>query len=148
GLAAFSVSQNGVLAYSSANIPPKTQLTWFDRTGKSLGSIGSVGEIENVTLSPDEKQVALEIRNQRFRIGEIWLLDLARGTTSRITSETFSDFLPLWSPDGKQIVFASNRGGPGDLYQVPSIGGAKEALLFSSPTANFPTSWSPDGKFV
>ena len=87
----FSVSDNGVLVYHSG-AAGKTQFTWVDRTGKELGKVGESADQGDLQLSPDGARLAF--RQVEFRTGaiNIWLMDLARGTTSRFTFEQTIDF--------------------------------------------------------
>jgi TolB protein len=79
----------------------------------------------------------------------LWLLDLRRdGLATRFTFGTGLDRNPVWSPDGKQIVYTSDPNGPPDLFQKVSSGvGDERALLPDRGTRN-PTSWSADGRFL
>ena len=122
------------------------QLTWFSRDGTPLETIGTSQEPTAIALAPDERRLAFE----RFdaTAADIWLLDSARGTTSRFTSDPATDWFPVWSPDGRRIAFASDRKGQMDLYQKPVNGSEQEELLFKSDEAKTPTDWSSDGRFI
>jgi Tol biopolymer transport system component len=142
---AFSVSAAGVVMYRAGGAA-QTQLTWFDRSGKALGTVGAPDEnrLLDPALSPDGHRVAVS-RNVERNI-DIWLLDEAR--TTRFTFDTSIELFPLWSPDGRRIVFSSSRTGGGDLYQKPSSGAGREELLLESPQGKAASSWSPDGRFL
>ena len=73
----ISAAQNGTVAYAPIS---QSQLTWFDRSGKRLGTVGPSGSHAAPALSPDESQVAVS------RDGDIWVLDLDRGTENRLAS--------------------------------------------------------------
>jgi eukaryotic-like serine/threonine-protein kinase len=142
--ACFSASTNGVLAHwnrASAN----TQLAWFDRQGKQLGTVGAPGD-SSPSLSPDGKRVA--ITRSVSSNTDIWLLDLARSTASRFTFDPAGELGPLWSPDGSRIVFNSNRDGKYNLYQKASSGVGNDELLLKSDEDEYPTDWSSDGRFI
>src|SRR6185369_7556917 len=81
------------------------ELIWVDRSGKRLGTVGEPGPWVDFTLSPDEQRLALMRLDSDGRAGHIWILDLALGTTSRITSESDGDYMPVWSRDGKRVTF-------------------------------------------
>ena len=81
--------------------------------------------------------------------GDIWLMNLARGVSTRFTFGPGRSYDPVWSPDGTRIVFASDRdGGVFNLYQKVASGAKDEQLLLKSPANKIPTSWSRDGRFL
>jgi len=153
---ALSVSATGVMAYARGNPTsrPTTQLTWKDRMGKVLATVGEPAEHTNLSLSPDERYIAVSIISTLNR--DIWLIDRKGSRSSRFTFDPAADAIPIWSPDGGRIVFASLRGkAPGDVeseiwdvYQKPTNGNAKETPLLTSQNSKYPMDWSPDGRFV
>ena len=147
GRAFFFVSNNGVLVYRS-NILQNSQLTWLDRTGKQLGTVGTPGLLLTPSLSPDEKQVAILRADESSLVSDIWLLDLSRQSNSRFTFDPAMDTNPVWSPDGSRIVFSSGRAGRYDLYWKATSGAGSEELLFKSENSKFATDWSTDGRFI
>jgi serine/threonine protein kinase len=148
--ALFSVSQTGVLVYRnpSAIAWRNTQLAWFDRTGKQMGTVGESAPYANIHLSPDGKRVALQRYDTEKGTSDIWIIELARSTPSRLTFDPADDVAPVWSPDGSRIVFASNREGVRNLYQKLSSGGGTDELLLKSDQTKLPTDWSPDGRHL
>ncbi len=154
----FSASSTGTLAYEEGTQNIQTsgsrgniqgRLTWFDREGKALDAVGDPGVYRTLALSPDGKTVAFERADpQNPSNRNIWLYDFSRGVTTRFTFDSAWDSGPIWSPDGSRIAFGSNRSGVFDVYEKASnlTGGAE--LLFKSPDAKIPTSWSPDGRFL
>jgi serine/threonine protein kinase len=142
----FSVSDSGVLVYMTGG--PTNQLTWFDRSGKQLGTVGPPGNYLQPRLSPDEKRAAFARRDSPAARPDIWVIELARGVASRLTSDPAADFLPVWSPDGSRIVFSSNREGSLNLYQKLSSGAGGEEELLKSPGQKQVVDWSPDGRFI
>jgi serine/threonine protein kinase/Tol biopolymer transport system component len=141
----FSVSANGLLAYL-AGTSSGSSLTWFDREGKPQ-PLGSAPAMYNaVTLSPDGTRAALTIGDGRQL--DIWLLDVARGVPTRFTDDPSNDAYPVWSPDGKRLVFGSLRDGPGDLYQKDAGGAAREQPLLKTPLRKGAFDWSADGRFL
>jgi dipeptidyl aminopeptidase/acylaminoacyl peptidase len=144
----FSVSETGLLVYRTV-IGQRTQLMWFDRTGKAMGTVGDpdTSTLGYPELSPDERRVAVVRTVQGNQ--DIWLVDLLRGGATRFTFDAAQDGYPLWSPDGKQVVFTSNRkNNTNDLYTKPSTGAGAEQLLLESSNQKGPHSWSPDGRFL
>ncbi len=144
----FSVSQNGVLAYLAGGAAANQQLTWFDRTGKPLGTVGQPGVFVQPAISPDGSTVAVGRLDPQAGTYDIWLHNLARGTASRFTFDPGTEFDPLWSPDGAHIVFNSNRDGPLNLYEKASSGAGGEKVLLKSPLVKWPEDWSRDGRFL
>jgi dipeptidyl aminopeptidase/acylaminoacyl peptidase len=143
----FSVSDSGVLAYQRRSANKTDGLIWLDRRGKQLGSIAAPANYSVHRLSPDEKRVAGS-RLDESGVGDIWLLELSRGITSRFTSDPAFDWVPVWSPDGSRIVFNSNRKGSMDLYLKALSGGGLEEVLLESNTLKLPTDWSRDDRFI
>ena len=142
---AFSASSNGTLALWSGG-ESLTDLTWFDRTGKSLGSLGPADYL-SLDLSPDASKVAAEIVDPATQLGSIWMIDVATGIRSRFTFGTGWDFNPVWSPDGRRLLFGSIRSGQQNLYVKSANGGADEHLL-DSPDGMGPSDWSSDGRVI
>lgn len=144
----FSVSENGVLTYQTGS--SKSQLVWFDRTGKKLEPVAEPDSYATVTLTPDGRRAATGLLDADGRQSDVWLIDLTRGTKSRLTFNAKSDGDPLWSPDGKRIVFTSNRADDRHihLYDAGNTNGSDDHLLLSGDADDVPTSWSRDGKHL
>jgi serine/threonine protein kinase/Tol biopolymer transport system component len=143
----FAVSENGRLAYRPGRNATDTSLSWIDRSGKFLQSIG-IANYENPRLSPDGKRLA--VFKREGAVGDIWIFDLERpGNPSRFTFDAAEDNYPLWTPDGSHIIFASNRdGGIFNLYSKSASGTGDDELLFKSPNSKTPTDVSFDGTKV
>jgi Tol biopolymer transport system component len=110
----FSVSGDSSLAYRTGTTD-ESQPRWFDRAGKLVGTSTMTGE--GPRLSPDGRQVALDRLDRQSGAGDIWLEDVSRHVVTRLTSHPAYDWMPVWSPDGNSIVFASNREGSMDLIR-------------------------------
>ncbi len=147
GRGAFSVSENGVLAFRSGS-GDRDQLLWFDRGGKQTGALGAPGLYFTIWLSPDERQAAVERSDPQTGTPDIWLFDLARGIPSRFTTDPSGDSSPLWSPDGSRIVFSTTREGVRNLYQKIASGGGNEEVLLKSREDKVPDDWSADGQLI
>ena len=137
GILSISAAANGTVAYAPVS-QAQTQLTWFDRSGKRLDTVGRSGSHAAPALSPDESQVAVG------RDGDIWVLDFGRGTETRLTVDPLPENSPVWSPNGRQILY--ERGG--DLYRKPSTGGGMEEVVLKGHNVVAPMAWSSDGRFV
>jgi eukaryotic-like serine/threonine-protein kinase len=78
----------------------------------------------------------------------VWLLETARDVRRRFTSDPAREFDPIWSPDGRRIVFGSTRKGGIDLYMQPVDAGVPESLLWASPESKNAEDWSSDGRWI
>ena len=144
---AFSVSDNGVLVFRTASVPGAAQLTWFDRQGKTLSTVGPPGTDRQVSLSPDGKRaVARDAPNDAP--GDLWTLDFASGRRTRLTFRKDVSSPGVWSADGTRIAYAA--GNLGDtVYEKAASGLGDEQVLFKeSGLRHQPTSWSKDGRFL
>ena len=144
-VAAFSVTTNGLdlVAYRASGTN-QSQLVWFDRSGKMLGTLGAPNAGNVVSLSPDGRRAAIQQQVQGNV--DIWILDAARAT--RLTFDPSVERVPVWSPDGSRIVFSSNRKGHRDLYMKAVDGVGSEELLLESAQEKDPSGWSRDGRFL
>src|SRR5262249_6979238 len=126
-IAAFSATSSGTLAYRAGG-RSRRQLTWFDRSGKALGTMAAPDEnnLTDPSLSRDGRRVA--VRRTIQTNTDIWILDGIHA--NRLTADPAFDAYPIWSPDGNRIVFASDRKGKFDLYAVKplSIVGSESLL--------------------
>ena len=141
-----SVSNNGMLVYASGATTGNEILTWYDRSGKKLGTVGEQAEYFDLDLSPDEKQLATTELNTAT--ATIWLHDLLNNRQSRLTFTGGAHLTPIWSPDGKQIAFTSNQQA---AISVKTMGSsAPEQTLISSPKPIFQalSDWSRDGRYI
>ena len=148
GFVSFSISDGGVLAFgtSSGSSGGSVQLTWLDRQGKKLGTVGTPEDIRGVDLSPDGTRLAAHWHATGPR-GDIWITDLARGANSRFTyDETQENASPVWSPDGATIAFSSRRAGKSGVYRKSADGSSQEELLVEQIAEVAPNGWSPDGR--
>ena len=143
--AIFSASQNGVLAFAPTSTNSGNRLTWFSREGKALGVVGDLGRYLSLSLSPDGRVAAVEHSQPHH---QIWLYDLQRNTSSQFTFGDFANASPIWSSDGKEIVFTSDRNGHLDLYRKSISGSAGETVMVQSPASKYPIDLSHDGKFL
>ena len=143
-----SVSGNGTMVYSAGDLT-KRQLTWFDRSGKQLGTLGPPSETNDIVLSRDGKRLAMQGLTEGN--SDIWLMDLARGVPSRFTFEPSTDDDPVWSADGNQIVFSSgaaNGDATLNLYRKVSSGAGTPEMLLQTDVSKEATDWSSDGRFI
>jgi len=146
GLASFSVSRNGVLAFRAGEQQGRL-LLWVDRAGKESPASDTEGDYNDFAVSPDGKRLAFDSTGSQGR-GDLWIRDLTRGVTSRFTFDPADETAPLWSPDGRGIVYTSRAKGPGDLYLKDAAGTKEPDVLLATPEVKFASDWSPDGKYL
>jgi Tol biopolymer transport system component len=142
GPPAVTVSQTGVLAYRSGPGVQSSELVWFDRTGKRLGAVGPPAFYRgDIHLSPDGTRVSLGRIDPQVGLADLFTVDLATGAFTPLTTNPANDGSPIWSPDGKRIVYTSTRAGMADLHQRAADGTGEETLLYRSGTTKMPSSW-------
>ncbi|HMJ62960.1 MAG TPA: winged helix-turn-helix domain-containing protein [Bryobacteraceae bacterium] len=150
GQSAFSVSENGVLVYRTAgNL--ENQVVCYSRDGKRLKNIGAKGAYRQLTLSPDEKTLALTVGGLPGQVTglRIWLLRLDTEVISRYDFGNVANADPVWSPDSRRIVFTSYEVNDqkSDLLEW-TIGEERPRLLLGDGRQNKPDDWSSDGRFL
>ncbi len=145
---ATSISRTGSLAYFS--LPSvNTAATWYDANGQSTGTLNlPLGQYEAAAISPDGAH-AVVVRSTSPSESALWLVDLARGSASPLSTGRGRNDAPVWSPDGKRVAFAADRDGPQDLY-VKSIDDAspEQPLFRSEVLFKNPSAWSADGQWI
>ena len=143
-----SVSENGTLVYAQGGLQTAQQLTWFDRGGRALGTLGEAAQYNSIALSPDERRLAVGLGTGTLDNRDIWIIDIARAVRSRLTSDPGTDVLPVWSPDGTRVAFAGQRSGKISLRQQSINGTAADELLLEGSGDIGPSDWSHDGRFI
>ena len=146
--AAFSLSADGMLVYRKDNLAGGRQLTWFDRKGSRISTVGEPAFFADVHISPDGKNASSSIGTSAANSRGVWLYDVDRGFATRFSTGSVVERAPVWSADGRRIIFTSNRNGHFDLYQKQSNGTGQSELLYADELEKYPTSVSPDGNFL
>jgi len=145
----FSVSQNGVLVYA-VGVGQSGRLVWQGRDGRQevIGGTGNIPTLLNPALSPDARRVAVRVLDPQARTRDIWLVDIARGVTSRFTFEPSNENHPLWSAVGSRILYYSDGSSVRGLHLKSATGAGGDELLLKSEYDLTPTDWSRDGRYV
>jgi serine/threonine protein kinase/roadblock/LC7 domain-containing protein len=142
----ISASTDGMLLYASGTATGTEILTWFDRSGKRLGTVGDQGEFYDLDLSADEKKIATTDLNTN--IATIWVRDMTNNLKTRLTFSGSAHLTPIWSPDGKEVAFTSDQQ---RAISVKTLGSsAAERTLLSSPNPIYQaiSDWSHDGRYL
>ncbi|MBK9065210.1 MAG: protein kinase [Acidobacteria bacterium] len=139
GLALFSVSRDGTLAYRTGERGDR--FLWVDRSGKEGEVVGDPGDAHNPAFSPGGDRLAFDLADPRSARTDVWIRDLKRNVSSRFTFGAEGASLPLWSPDGRRMVFAVGD----DLFEKAVEGQGEEKVLLKSGESKFPGDWSRDG---
>ncbi len=147
GQSDFSVSDNGVLVYRGG-ASNEDRLVWVDRNGKELSEVDKPGQYEATALSPDGARLAIEMRAARSGKNAVWIRDLARGVTSRLTFDDSSGSSPVWSPDGTRVLFSSDRSGTPSLFEKSAAGTGSDKEVWECGETLLANDWSRDGKFL
>ena len=148
GRGQFSISGTGVLGYSGIG-RPFSQLTWKNRAGQSLSTVGEPGYYLNLDLNADDTRVAVSRYTQPTGLpwnGDIWTIDLARNAPRRLTTHPARDFDPAWSHDDTDIAFYSSRADGLGLFRRSANGSGEDERLTSGSAVS--PDWSPERVLV
>jgi Tol biopolymer transport system component/predicted Ser/Thr protein kinase len=145
GWAAFAISENGSLAYVPASIlNPETRLLWVERSGAEQPVLDKPGHYAAPRLSPDGRRIALAIAVPGAS-SDVWIYELGREILTRFTRAPAAEFGPLWTPDGRRLIYDSERP-VFDLYWRVADASQPEQRLLASEYDKYPSSISPDGR--
>ena len=143
----FSASDDGKLVYVAAP-QSQGQLAWFDLQGKLLGNLGPPQDpLYEPRISPEGTRLAFS-RDEPDGRSDIFVLNLARASETRVTSGPAHNYFPVWSPDGTQIAFISDRDGTTNLYMRAADGSGSDRPLLKNGDRKLLRDWSPDGRFL
>jgi eukaryotic-like serine/threonine-protein kinase len=144
----FSVSDNGQLVYQAGDTSGGWNLLWEDRDGKRVGSLPQIARYFYPAISPDSTRLAVTLADTQG-IGDIWIFDLKRGTSTRLTFGSALVMYPTWSADGKSIFYSSTVKGPPHIYAKAADGsGPDRAVLETENTVELVQDISSDGRYL
>ena len=146
GAAHLSISESGTLAYVPGSIQEDSQhrLRQVDRSGHVEILPFEPGSYYQPRFSPDGQRLVTGFLGMTQ---DLWVYDLARGGRTRLGTEG-SNAVPLWTPDGTRVTFTASTGGPINLYGQVADGSQPPDRLTTSASAQWPGSWSPDGRVL
>jgi len=146
-LAVFAVSGPATLVVQTGKGADRSQLVWFDRSGKRLGDLGPPGHYANPELSPDGRRLAFEQTEPDGRHVDIWVRELASDAAARISFRQGLNEQPVWSRDEKKLAFSSNADAGWGLSQKNADGSGEEQRVLTPPGGRIMFwDWAPDGK--
>jgi serine/threonine-protein kinase len=149
GEANVAIAGNGTLVYVPGDadrqrIEARRSLVWVTRQGREEPLNLPPRPYATARVSPDGARLALDIRDQA---SDVWIWEVTRQTLTALNPAVGTDMMPVWSPDGLWIFWASQRnGGNPNIYRQAADGTGAAERLTSSAVAQIPTSISPDGK--
>jgi Tol biopolymer transport system component len=146
----FGVSTSGkVLVYRRGGFLIGSELRWFGREGQDLGMAGATDRYWSSRMSPDGASTAVEIQDPQSKLNQVWIYDLAHSARQRLTFEPGEGIAPLWSPDGRRIVYSTRtKEGHFALLAKPANGAGASEPLLQAPTDVFAQDWSRDGRAI
>jgi eukaryotic-like serine/threonine-protein kinase len=139
---AAAASSGGLLVHHGPS--DEAQLAWLDREGKAVGTLGQPVSYGTLSISPDGGRVVVSRGFGSRR--DLWMVDVKRDAWSRFTFLPGIAWFPVWSPDGRQVMFSA--GTPFNLYRKEANGAGNEQRVTDSPNLQLPTDWSRDGRLV
>jgi Tol biopolymer transport system component len=146
GQATFDVG-GGTLTYATP--PPADAPVWVDRTGAEIDTLGSPGIYRaNPVISLDGRRVITYTVDRRQGTGDLWLYDIERGSTTRLTSDEYSEGSLRWCPDGRSIVYGWDRDGPPDVYALDVDGNSPPRLVYASEHVDYPLACLPGNRVL
>jgi serine/threonine protein kinase/Tol biopolymer transport system component len=146
--ARFGVSANGRVLTFVEGSTTNRQLAWFDRKGDLLGRVGPSGEYIQPRVSPDGKRIAVSQPDPTTGNRDLWLMEVSQGIPSRFTLDASNDWCPVWSPDGREVLFSSDPEGVSCLFTKDASGADDSKLLYCTDSPMFVQDWSSDGRLV
>jgi serine/threonine-protein kinase len=149
GGAQIDYSPQGHLVYITGDsFSAERTVAWIEADGSTTPLIEELRDYARPRLSPDGSRLTLDYRTTNPS-NDVWVHDLERGTTTRLTFADITDMAPIWSPDGKRIAFGSLRDSSvPNLHWKAADGSGETERLTESDLAHFPCSFSPDGQWL
>ena len=144
GAAQFSVSDTGSLVHVTGNAAITHVLVWVDRRGNEEVLNAEPRFYNQARISPDGSSVALG----GISPGDVWSWDFARETMTRLTFAPALDGWPVWTPDGRRLVFSSRRDGALNLYSKAADGTGAVERLTEAPSRQYANAFTPDGNHL
>ncbi len=144
GGARMGMSRDGAFAYVSGPVALR-ELVMVDRAGRARVLPAGPQAYIAPRVSPDGRQIAVEVAELDLVNSDVWVYDMAQHTRTRLTFDQ-SAHRPIWTPDGRRIVYSRGQFGQGDLYWIPADGSGPAELLLVAPEDQWAGDVTPDGR--
>ncbi len=149
GYAAISASETGILTFRATQSGARNRLIWMDRSGRETGQIGEPASYFDPALSPDGRRMAVGMSDPNDRSqSDVWVIDVVRGTRSRLTFDAGEEFAPVWSPDGSEIAYSAGQGGMYRVMKKIASGAGEAKPLLEAGRDVALNDWSRDGRWL
>jgi Tol biopolymer transport system component len=143
----YSTSDNEILTYREPFVS-HSRFTWFDRDGDQVDVLPLPEGAQSPELSPDETRLAFERTDPETGWRDVWIWEFERRVATKLTTHPANDSDPVWSPDGRSIIFSSSRHGYPSLHRMEVGSSAAPELIHEAQGEDWPSSWSADGRHV
>ena len=130
---AFAASDEGTLVYLRGKAEIDATLSWLDLKGNDLGTVGDSGAYDSVALSPDNRRAATAVADRAAGTNDLWIMEIERNFRTRFTNNPADEAYPVWQPDGRALLFVSDRTGKFAVYRKQLGGTGDEELVLELP---------------
>jgi hypothetical protein len=149
GLAQVEVSHTGTLVYlPGGETALPAPLEWLTRDGKTSPLRAAPANWNGVRIAPDGRRLTFALSDAANTDTDVWTYDGGRDALTRLTFDPGVDRNPVWTPDGRRLVYASSRGGAQNLWWQQADGSGNATRLTTNPNNQFLGSWHPSGRFL
>ena len=142
-----SASRTGVITYVTGASATRADFVVIDQTGKKISTIGEPGDKLDPRVSPDGFTILSSVDNAGGN-ADIWAYDVRRNVSTQLTFAAGNEFGPVFSPDGKSMVYTSFEHRPGDLFLKRIDGSGAGEVLYGDKRRKVPSDWTRDGKYI
>jgi Tol biopolymer transport system component len=145
----FDISNGGAMVFASPrDVTDEAPIVSFDRDGLVTSLSATAVNWSNPQVAPDGRRVAVDVLDGKQL--DIWIYEMDQGPPSRLTLDPADDTKPVWTPDGRRVVFASRRADSVtfNLYWERTDGSGEIEPLATSRDSQYPDSWHPSGRFL
>jgi Tol biopolymer transport system component len=147
--ARFRISADGRIIVAQSGGESTLRLVWIDRSGEEVGVLAAAGNYAQPRISPQGDRVAFQLPDPQTGNRDVWFIEIARGITARLTNHVANDWNPVWSPDGRQLLFSSDRDGGTELFPYLKTSmdpGSGESMQLSRNATTH--DWTANGQWI